>query len=132
MPLDLVVALNEHRPTALGLMWKHHEHGNSALLQARAGKLGCVIIADAGYEKGLDFRPLPAVVGSYPVWGRGLPAEGIADALDRIERERRLWLEFSPCQSPHDPLCHIRHSRSNNFDDWSSSFELRSKNDACV
>jgi hypothetical protein len=64
-----------------------------ALLQARAAKLGCVIIAGAGREKGLDFGPFLLWWEGYPVWGHGLPAEGIADALDRIERQQRLWLD---------------------------------------
>jgi hypothetical protein len=108
MPLDLVVALNEHHPTALGLCGNIMNTVIPALLQARAGKLGCVIIANAGHEKG----PFLLWWEGYSVWGHGLPAEGVADALDRIERERRLWLAVKTGEWCDDTAgSSIRHDR---------------------
>jgi hypothetical protein len=62
------------------------------LLQARARKLGLLISADADQEKGLDFGPFLLRCGQtgYLVWAHGLPAEGIADALNCCERELKL------------------------------------------
>jgi hypothetical protein len=64
-------------------------------LQARAKRLGLYVTADAadaGYEKELDLGPFILRCGQtdHHVWAFGLPAEGIADALDCYEREGRL------------------------------------------
>jgi hypothetical protein len=68
-------------------------------LQARAKRLGLYITADAadaGYEKELDLGPFLLRYGQigYLVWGTGLPAEGIAGALDCYVRECQLTAEL--------------------------------------
>src|SRR5262245_39391308 len=71
------------------------------VLERRANKLGCFIItyelSDWEPVEGLDFGPYFIVDEcGYRAWEHGLPLEGIADALSRIELELRLEAQGHP------------------------------------
>jgi hypothetical protein len=61
-------------------------------LQARARKLGLLIIVDDDIAGGEHYGPfmLYCAKTGYPIWFWGLPAEGIADAMNCVEREHQL------------------------------------------
>ena len=71
-------------------------------LEQRAAELDCRIdvMFDEEREEGIDYGPYylcDAESGAH-VWGTGLPLEGIADALDCLEREQTkgygAWADF--------------------------------------
>jgi hypothetical protein len=60
------------------------------LLRARVKKLGLsvTVIEPEHFQPGLDYGPFFLCdTEGYHVWGSGLPAEGIEDALNCYERE---------------------------------------------
>ena len=62
-------------------------------LRVRAETLGLVVevLGPEGLAEGIDCGPFVLRDhGGYNVWEGGLPAEGIAEALDRYEREKLL------------------------------------------
>ena len=66
-------------------------------LEQRASELGCRIdvMLDEEMEEGIDYGPyrLCDAESGACIWVTGLPLEGLADALDRLERELQLPAE---------------------------------------